>query len=364
MSAEQEQLVDVLMPALGMSVAEGTIVAWRHAVGEQVGDGEAICDISTDKIAADLPAPASGRLVEILVAAGETVESGAVIARIAALGALPATPARHSPAVERLAAEHGVDLSSLLGSGEGGRIRREDVLAAARGGGGGPYVAPAPSALSLIRRTIGAHMKRSLDTAATVTSWIEVDFAAVEQARRELRVTALPIVAALTVATLAEYPDLNAWLEDGERFVRHETVNLGIAVALGGEGLIVPVIRDAQRLELAELAERIRTLAAAARGGELTAAEVHGGTFTITNPGQWGTVAATPVLNEPQVAILDLEAIVKRPVVRSGPDGEDAVVIRPIALLGLSWDHRALDGAYAAQFLAALRARIESYSYS
>jgi pyruvate/2-oxoglutarate dehydrogenase complex dihydrolipoamide acyltransferase (E2) component len=212
--------------------------------------------------------------------------------------------------------------------------------------------------LTRIRRSIGDHMKRSLETAATVTSWIEVDFAAVESARVQLGTTALPIVASATIATLADFPDLNAWLDGGD-IVRHETVNLGIAVALGAEGLLVPVIREAERLDIAELARRIRDLATRARSSELTADELRDGTFTITNPGQYGTVMATPVINQPQVAILDIEAIVRRPVVVSEPSGDETIAIRPICILGLSWDHRALDGVVAAQFLGALRTRLE-----
>jgi pyruvate/2-oxoglutarate dehydrogenase complex dihydrolipoamide acyltransferase (E2) component len=209
-----------------------------------------------------------------------------------------------------------------------------------------------------MRATIGEHMKRSLNEAATVTSWIEVDFGAVEERRRALGVTALPIVAAATIRTLAQFGELNAWLE-GDRHTLHSEVNLGIAVSLGAEGLIVPVVRSAQRLRVAELAERIADLAARARSGALSPDEVRAGTFTITNPGQFGTFMATPVINQPQVAILDVEAIVRRPVVVT-VDGVEQVVIRPICVLGLSWDHRALDGVVAAQFLGALRDRLQA----
>jgi pyruvate/2-oxoglutarate dehydrogenase complex dihydrolipoamide acyltransferase (E2) component len=201
-------------------------------------------------------------------------------------------------------------------------------------------------------------MKRSLDTAATVTSWIEVDFSAVEALRAQAGTTALPVVAHATIATLADFPDLNAWIDGGD-IVRHDAVNLGVAVALGGEGLLVPVIRGAEAMDIAELSTRIRDLAARARAGELAPDELHDGTFTITNPGQYGTIMATPVINQPQVAILDLEAIVRRPVVVRDAAGEESVAIRPICILGLSWDHRVLDGVLAAQFLAALRARLE-----
>jgi 2-oxoglutarate dehydrogenase E2 component (dihydrolipoamide succinyltransferase) len=368
-------LVEIVMPQMGISVAEATLIAWHRAPGEEIGADQPICDISSDKVDSEVPAPADGRVVELLVAVGETVDVGTVIATLEVGGevppaahAEPAAPAagppapesserhgerpRHSPVVERLAAELGVDLDSVAGTGEGGRIRREDVVAAASAAG--LYRPPPPGELSRMRRTIGEHMHRSLQTAATVTSWIEVDFSAVEARRRELATTALPVVAAAAVKTLAEYPELNAWLE-GDRHTVHEDVNLGVAVSLGDDGLIVPVIRGAQALGALELAERIADLARRARDRSLGADEVRDATFTITNPGQFGTIMATPVISQPQVAILDLEAIVRRPVVV-----EERIEIRPIAILGLSWDHRALDGVYAARFLGALRDRLQS----
>jgi 2-oxoglutarate dehydrogenase E2 component (dihydrolipoamide succinyltransferase) len=396
-------LVEIVMPQMGISVVEATVIAWRRDVGEEIAADEPICDISSDKVDSEVPAPAAGRVAELLVAVGETVDVGTVIATIDVGGddsppagdgsapaaatpeqaatagppaaqappapqepdprPPPATPQppdtqpatdrpRHSPLVQRLAAELGVDLDTLSGSGEGGRIRREDVVAAAAGSD--LYRPPPPSELSRMRRTIGEHMHRSLHTAATVTSWIEVDFSAIEARRREIGTTALPIVAAATVATLAQFRELNAWLE-GERHTLHEDVNLGIAVSLGDDGLIVPVIRAAQRLTEAELAARIADLAARARDRTLGADEVKHATFTITNPGQFGTLMATPVISQPQAAILDVEAIVRRAVVV-----EDRIEIRPIAILGLSWDHRALDGVYAARFLAALRERLQA----
>jgi pyruvate/2-oxoglutarate dehydrogenase complex dihydrolipoamide acyltransferase (E2) component len=260
--------------------------------------------------------------------------------------------------VQRLAAERGVDLANVAGTGAGGRVRKEDVLAAAAAATGDVYAPPPPTELSRMRRLIGAHMKRSLESAATVTSWIEVDFSAVEERRREIGTTALPLVAEATVATLAEYPELNAWL-DGDVYTRHSDVNLGIAVSLGDRGLVVPVVRAAQCLDAAGLATRIADLAARARDGRLSPDEQRGGTFTLTNPGQFGTVMATPVISQPEVAILDMEAIVRRPVVVTGAGGAEEIAIRPICVLGLSWDHRALDGADAARFLAALRARLE-----
>jgi pyruvate/2-oxoglutarate dehydrogenase complex dihydrolipoamide acyltransferase (E2) component len=210
-----------------------------------------------------------------------------------------------------------------------------------------------------MRRQIGQHMKHSLDTAATCTTWIEVDMGRVEAARARLGVTALAFVARAVIDALRDHPALNAWLED-ERYTRHSDVNLGIAVSLGEDGLIVPVIARAQELSVEGLAARVRELARRARGRELSADEVRGGTFTITNPGQYGSLMATPIINQPQVAILDLEAVVKRPVVVTDAEGNDSIAIRPMTVLGLSWDHRALDGAQAAQFLAAVKRGLES----
>jgi 2-oxoglutarate dehydrogenase E2 component (dihydrolipoamide succinyltransferase) len=403
-----ERLVEIVMPQMGISVAEATLIGWRKQPGERVEMDEPICDISSDKVDSDVPAPAAGRLVELLIEVGETVDVGTPIALFAPDEALPpaaadvraeeatadpreseidTTPAaaprgdqRHSPVVARLAQELGVDLDSITGTGAGGRIRREDVQAAAASGpeearaptpsGAAeepgataaviePYQPPATEPLSRMRKTIGEHMLRSLRTAATVTQWIEVDFEAVEARRRALGVTALPVVAAATIETLADYGDLNAWI-DGEDYTRHSDVNLGIAVALGEEGLIVPVIRAAQQLDVPALAERIGDLARRARVQELSPDEVRDGTFTITNPGQFGTVMATPVISQPQVGILDIETIVRRPVVIDDGAGGEQIAIHSVCILGLSWDHRALDGAYAARFLAALRERLQA----
>jgi 2-oxoglutarate dehydrogenase E2 component (dihydrolipoamide succinyltransferase) len=212
--------------------------------------------------------------------------------------------------------------------------------------------------LSRMRRQIGAHMKRSLETAATCTTWIEVDMSGVEAARARLKVTALSFVARACIDALREYPALNAWLE-GEKYTRPSDVNLGIAVSLGEDGLIVPVIAQAHELSVEGLAARIRAVARRARDRQLTPDDVQGGTFTITNPGQYGSIMATPIINQPQVAILDLEAVVKRPVVVTDAAGNDSIAIRPMTILGLSWDHRALDGALAAQFLAAVKRNLE-----
>jgi 2-oxoglutarate dehydrogenase E2 component (dihydrolipoamide succinyltransferase) len=210
-----------------------------------------------------------------------------------------------------------------------------------------------------MRRQIGEHMKRSLETTATCTTWIEVDMSRVEAARARLGVTALAFVARAVIDALREHPALNAWLE-GENYTRVSDVNLGIAVSLGEDGLIVPVIARAHELSVEGLAARIRDVAKRARARELTPDEVRGGTFTITNPGQYGSIMATPIINLPQVGILDFEAVVKRPVVVTDLEGNDSIAIRPMTILGLSWDHRALDGALSAQFLATVKRRLES----
>jgi pyruvate/2-oxoglutarate dehydrogenase complex dihydrolipoamide acyltransferase (E2) component len=416
---------------MGVSVAEGTVVAWRVSVGDRIEADEAIAEISTEKIDTDVPAPVSGVVTEILVPVEDTVAVGTVLARIDPSGGA-VTPARgdeapdsgaadvdgageaeaateapapsngdgaapapavatrrYSPVVQRIAAEHGIDLSTIEGTGRGGRVRKQDVLAVIPEAepaeepplhiespyrpeppppppAPGPAPAPAPAALpdgqlSRMRRQIGEHMKRSLETAATCTTWIEADMSRVEAARARLGVTALAFVARACVDGLREHPALNAWFE-GDRYTRHAGVNLGIAVSLGDDGLIVPVIQSAHELSVEGLAARIKDLAQRARRRQLTPDDVRGGTFTITNPGQYGSIMATPIINQPQVAILDFEAVIKRPVVVTDAEGNDSIAIRPITILGLSWDHRALDGALAAQFLATVKRNLEHAS--
>jgi pyruvate/2-oxoglutarate dehydrogenase complex dihydrolipoamide acyltransferase (E2) component len=436
------QLTQIHMPQMGVSVAEGTVVEWKKQVGDWVEADEVIASISTDKIDTDVEAPAAGRLQEILVQVGETVEVGTVLAHIStdakpgeahssesdsssadgtseAAAALDAPgdagdlqgdtaadheataqegAARHSggkrysPVVMRMAAEHDIDLSRIEGTGRGGRVRKQDVLAYLEDGGGAeapmhiesPYkpdepvapkkraprfewpaeeAAPAPAGsapLSRMRQSIGRAMVESLRTAATCTTIVEADLTRVDAARRKLGVTYLPVIARATIETLREFPALNATLE-GENLTTYDGVHLGIAVSLGEGGLIVPVIRDAQELSVEGLAARIKDLAARARKNELTPDEVRGGSFTITNPGGYGSIIATPVINQPQVAILDTEAVVKRPVVITDELGNDSIAIRHMTYLCMSWDHRALDGALAAQFLRALADRLEAW---
>jgi 2-oxoglutarate dehydrogenase E2 component (dihydrolipoamide succinyltransferase) len=393
------------MPQMGVSVAEGTISDWKKHPGDWIERDETICEISTDKIETEIPSPVAGRVTEILVEVGVTVPVGEVLARIdtgskpgqahaaeeapdasdtgAGMGGGGEHSPPISPVVRRIAAEHHIDLEKVEGTGMRGRVTKKDVLAFIKQWESkerpepvlhmeSPYVedAPAPKAkpepaapvasgqgepLSIMRQRIGEHMRRSLDTAAHCTTIVEADMSGIEAKRGKL--SYLPFVARSVIEALREYPLMNATLQ-GERITIHEEVHLGIAVSLGEKGLIVPVVHDAHLLSHEGLAAKIKDLAARARAGELKPDEVQGGTFTITNPGRYGALLATPIINQPQVAILDLEAVVKRPVVVAG----DSIAIRPMTYLCMSWDHRALDGAYAAQFLSEVRARIEAWS--
>ncbi len=287
-----------------------------------------------------------------------------------------------------MADDHGIDLSQVEGHGVGGRIRKSDLLAVIEGEdraptngaralhSDSPYRPEADAdarstedllgptrrePLGPMRQAIARHMLASRSTAAHCTTIVEADFSVAAARRRELagrgvKPTYLAFVARSVVVALGRHPILNASIE-GNEIVHHDDVNLGIAVALD-EGLVVPVIRRAQRLSVEGLAEEIAALATRAREGRLNPDDTHGGTFTITNPGQFGALLATPIINQPQVAILDLEAVVRRPVAIDDGNGE-AVAIRPMGYLCMSWDHRALDGAAAARFLADVRMGIE-----
>jgi 2-oxoglutarate dehydrogenase dihydrolipoamide succinyltransferase (E2 component) len=435
--AAGSELVQVTMPQMGISVAEGTLIEWRKRPGDWIDADEVICEVTTDKVDVEIPAPASGRIERLIAKPGETLAVGAPLAEIdasakpgeahpeeaspgrSAAGPVakkseaPAPPALlgtsesfsappahetseldrsefYSPVVRRIADEKGIDLSEVEGTGVGGRVRKVDVVAHVESGtakekplhiespykpepaGNGAAAAPEGAELaghrepmSPMRQQIARHMVESRKTAAHCTTIVEVDFSRVAARRAELRepmqrrgvrLTYLAFVARATVLALAEHPVLNASIE-GEEIVYHDDVNLGIAVALE-DGLIVPVIPHAQRLSLEGTAAAISDLADRARQRELHPDDVQGGTFTITNPGQFGAVLATPIINQPQVAILDLEAIVKRAVVVE-EGGTDAIAIRPMSYLCMSWDHRALDGAVSARFLASLRERLE-----
>jgi 2-oxoglutarate dehydrogenase dihydrolipoamide succinyltransferase (E2 component) len=438
---DQSNAMQIVMPQMGVSVAEGTIVEWTKRPGDWVERDETVCLVTTDKIDVEIPSPSAGRLARILVEAGETVDVGTPLAELDSgakpgeahpeehdPGPAPLEPAAdrppaeapraegevdrsgfHSPVVRRMAEQHGIDLSQVQGTGVGGRIRKGDLVALIESRSEevapaetaeerplhieSPYRPDAPAEpepahagngasngvamdevmpvgrrepMSPMRKQIAKHMVESRRTSAHCTTVVEVDLSRVVAARRQLKaamgrrgvkLTYLAFVAAATVEALGRRPIFNASIE-GEEIVYHDDVNLGIAVALEA-GLIVPVIRHAQRLSLEGLAGEIGDLAGRAREGRLSPDDVAGGTFTITNPGQFGAVLATPIINQPQVAILDLEAVVKRPVVIGEDD--DSIAIRPMTNLCMSWDHRALDGAESARFLGEVKDRLEGW---
>jgi pyruvate/2-oxoglutarate dehydrogenase complex dihydrolipoamide acyltransferase (E2) component len=425
-SPTTEQTVEVVMPAMGTSITEGEVIGWLKQPGDAVAADESICEISTDKVDSEIPAPAAGTLAEILVEAGQVVEVGVTLGRIATEGSVPGPapvavaageapdstegngradtsgngknpgngrPKRfYSPVARRLAADRGIDLDQVVGTGRNGRVTKRDVEGfvanaakaepalhtdspyrpdpppappsavpppRANGHSGQPdELGGNPQPLSRMRIAIGNAMRNSQQTAATCHTVVECDVTALEARRRELGVTALPLVARATIETLREFPDLNATL-DGTTITRFERVHLGIAVSLGDDGLIVPVIKDAQDRSIEGLAARIKDLATRGRAKQLDPQEVQGATFTITNPGAFGASIATPVIDVPQVAILDLEAIVRRPIVVTDAAGAESIAIRSMVNLVLGWDHRAVDGVYAARFLGQLRASLQ-----
>ncbi len=427
-----ETAVDVVMPQMGVSVSEGTVTKWLKREGEQIEADEPLLEISTDKVDTEVPSPASGTVVQILVQEGETVDVGTKLAQIGgSAGTAPApapapepeaaptpTPVAEAPApapaaapepvaepsgngkfvspvVARIASEHGIDPNQIPGTGRGGRVTKQDILAFVESGPApaapqapaaaeAPKAPPAPTApapapqtgeqvepVSAMRRGIAEHMRRSLDTAAHVTSAIEVDMSKIVAARAALKKefqsaygvnpTYLAFVARAATDTLKDYPYVNGELR-GDSIVTRNYVNLGIAVELAdGKGLIVPVIRNAEGLNLLGVARGIADLASRARDKKLLPDDVQGGTFTITNPGGYGTFHGTPVINQPQSAILGTYALVKRPWVVTDEDGNDAIAIKPIMNITLTYDHRLVDGAYAGRFLRDLRERLENW---
>ena len=395
---------NVLMPQMGESIAEGTIVRWIKKVGETVDRDEPLFEISTDKIDAEIPSPAGGVLAEIRAQVGETVPVDSVVAVVGAEGetvvpapaeggtvesgdgavalgspgpapgAVPgaSTPRRGSPVVRKLAAEHDVDLAAIVGTGGGGRVTKADVLThiAGRGESSTDPVARPEAArtagppgrvepMSAMRRRIAEHMVRSRRTSAHVHTVFEVDFSGIAALRAARSASGgapgyLSYVAKGVAEALLAMPVVNASV-DGDNVVYHEQVNLGIAVALDW-GLIVPVIKQAERLSLDGLDAGIIDLATRARSKQLSPDDVDGGTFTITNPGSFGSLFGMPIINQPQSAILCVGAIEKRPVVV-----DDAVVGRLRAFLTLGFDHRLIDGAVADRFLARVKDRLESF---
>lgn len=437
--------VDVIMPQMGESIAEGTMVKWLKNIGETIERDEPLFEISTDKVDAEIPSPAAGVLLEILVTEGQTVEINTVVGRIGQAGeaagasapkaapapsapapapaapapkpapaptpapapAKPAAPApapaaaaknfvRSSPVVQKIAAEHGVDVSLIEGTGEGGRVTKKDIMGYIESASSAsiptaapvqvpaapkavPSAPPAPAAaapraqvfaagqdevrepMSIMRRKIAEHMVMSKHTSAHVYTIFEVDMNEVvkrrDAAKKEfesegVKLTFLPYFVEACIRGIKEYPIVNSSV-DGDTIVYKKNVNVGIAVAIEN-GLIVPVIKHADQMNLLGLAKSAADLGARARSKRLLPDDVQGGTFTITNVGVFGGVVGLPIINQPQVAILGIGTIVKRPVVI-----DDAIAIRPIVYLSLSYDHRVIDGADAARFLTVVKRELE-----
>ena len=389
-------MATLTMPQLGESVTEGTVLRWLVAPGATVALDDPIVEIETEKVTVEIPSPFEGTLTSVLVPEGETVPVGTPLAEFHAQGetvppraaepasAPPAAPAdapaptptpgdaprrRLSPAVTRLAAEHGIDPGSITGSGAGGRVTRQDVLAAVAAQ---QEVAPPPPtddgdtvvSLSPTRRRIAQHMLESVRNAPHAWLLVECDASALVarraadraafRAREGIDLSYLPYIAHAVCRALRDYPDLNAtWSNDA--LVQRARVNLGIAVD-APQGLVVPSVKDAGRLSVGELARAIADLADRARSRRLTLDDVRGGSFTLDNTGVFGTTATAPIINTPQVAILTTEAIIKRPVVVA----DDAIAVRPMMNLCLSFDHRAMDGSTAARFTTRVRDLLQS----
>lgn len=434
----------ITLPALGESVTEGTITRWLKAVGDSVAADEALVEISTDKVDTEIPAPTSGILTAITAAEDSVVEVGGELGRIgssvSAASSAPATPAAPAPAaatpapapapaapvasteetgagyvtplVRRLAAESGVDLSTLKGTGAGGRITKSDVLAAAGtatttapAAVAPAAVAPAPATpatpaapapaappakvsapatpkgptpgttepLTRLRKVIAERMVESLQISAQLTSVVEVDVTRIAvlrnrvkssfEQREGVKLTFMPFFVKAAVEALKQYPQINASIDMTAGTVTYFSAeNIGIAVDTD-RGLLVPVIQDAGELNIAGISRRIADLAERTRTGKVSPDDLSGGTFTVTNTGSRGALFDTPIVNQPQVAILGTGAVVKRPVVVTDESGQDVIAIRSMAYLSLSYDHRLVDGADAARFLTTIKNRLEEAAF-
>ncbi|MFO0698829.1 MAG: dihydrolipoamide acetyltransferase family protein [Nitrospira sp.] len=371
-------VTDIIMPQLGESIAEGTVVKWLVPAGGVIQKDESLLEIETEKVTLEIPSPTTGRLDEIIVKEGETVPVGTLLARIdsappsevinrvggVVVRPMEPTPARdqhHSPAVRQLAKEHGIDLSHVKGTGIGGRVTKKDVLDfIGRSGvqptvavtGGGPSMGEEIRPFTQMRKTIADRMVKSKQTSAHVATIFEADFSHIAKFREGRNLTYLPFVIRAVTRAIRDVPIVNSsWGEQG--IVIKKDVHVGIATALE-EGLLVPVVRYADRKGLIGLAKEIADLAERARSKKLSPEEVQGGTFTITNHGGFGSLLSTPIIHQPQIAILGIGAIQKRAVVI-----DDAIAIRPMGYLSLSFDHRVIDGATADQFMAKVRHYLE-----
>ena len=416
--------IDVTMPQMGESIAEGTITRWIKQVGDKVERDEPIFEISTDKVDAEIPAPSAGVLVEVRNQEGDTVAVNDVVAVIetdadatqpapsqtaapvepkatapppaaaapeAALAAEPAPAAPRSadgdvsrfasPVVRRIAAEHGIDPAAIPGTGAGGRVTKKDILAHIDAGPPAKAPAPAPTVaapparpgqprreqMSVMRKKIAEHMIESRRTSAHVNSVFEVDVTRMMKLRakhkpiyldrHDVKLTVTPFFIKAVCDALKAWPIVNSSVE-GDTIVYHKDLNIGVAVALEW-GLIVPVVRNADELSIAGLSKRLQDLAERARTKKLLPDEVQGGTYTITNPGQFGGLFGLPIINQPQVAILGVGGIEKRPVVI-----DDAIAIRSMCYMAMSYDHRVVDGAVADQFLAMVKQGLEQFDES
>jgi len=376
--------MDVVMPQLGETVAEGTVIRWYKKVGDAIKADEALFDVETDKVSTEIPAPASGVIAEILVAEGTTAKvgtrlavilesgvqaAGPAVASVAAPAAAPlpvagAAPAAAdarallSPVVSRLIAEHGLDARAITGTGRDGRITREDVLAhVAQRGAARPAVRtqePAPYRiagaetvpLNIIRKRTAEHMAKSWTTVPHVLQAVEADFSRVDHARRMtgeqwkkregFSLTYLPFIACAVAAALIKYPRLNSSF-NGDHLLLHRRVNLGIAVDLNLEGLLVPVVKDASAKSLPALARAINDVAVRARENRLRPDDMTEGTYTISNNGASGTLITAPIISPPQVAVLSTDAVRKRTVVIESA-GRDEIAVRPVGVLAQSFD--------------------------
>ncbi|OAI49860.1 hypothetical protein AYO43_00335 [Nitrospira sp. SCGC AG-212-E16] len=370
---------DIVMPQLGESIAEGTVVKWLVPVGGVIEKDQSLLEVETEKVALEIPSPATGLLSEIVVQEGETVPVGTLLARIESTPSSqvinrvggtvvrPMEPApegedRHSPAVRQLAKEHGVDLAQVKGTGGGGRVTKKDVqdFMAQSGApikttasGSEQSMGEALLAFTQMRRTIADRMVKSRQTSAHVTTFFEADFSDIAKFREGRSLTYLPFVIRAVTRAIRDVPIVNsAWGEQG--IIIKKDIHVGIATALE-DGLLVPVVRHADRKGLTQLAKEVADLAERARSKKLSPEEVQGGTFTITNHGGFGSLFSTPIIHQPQTAILGVGAIQNRAMVIN----TDAIAIRPMGYLSLSFDHRVIDGATADQFMGKVKGYLE-----
>lgn len=374
---------DIIMPQLGESIAEGTVVKWLVPVGGEIQKDQSLLEVETEKVALEIPSPATGLLSEIVVREGETVPVGTLLARIEStppsqvinrVGGTVIRPMEqaaegedhHSPAVRQLAKEHGVDLAQVKGTGGGGRVTKKDVQdfiaqsdapAKATTPVGEQSMGETLLPFTQTRRTIADRMVKSKLTSAHVTTFFEADFSAIAKFREGRSLTYLPFVIRAVTRAIRDVPVVNsAWGEQG--IIIKKDIHVGIATALE-DGLLVPVVRHADRKGLTQLAKEVADLADRARSKKLSPEEVQGGTFTITNHGGFGSLFSTPIIYQPQIAILGVGAIQNRAMVLN----HEAIAIRSMGYLSLSFDHRVIDGATADQFMGKVKGYLEQSNW-